>query len=246
MKRLWKRGLLFYFAWFLLVLSFSTTCTSVAAEEEKKGKDKKKVPVEFGKLSPKQAEWFIKKWESPKRAPWQLPEEIVEELGLKPGQVVADIGSGGGYFAVRMAREVGAEGKVYAVDVEKKFLDSIGKRIAEEKITNVELIHSKLDDPLLPKNSLDVIFICDTWHHIGGRESYIWKLYKALKPDGRMAVIDFRYQQPLVKILTLEHRIPRSETLKVAQENGFKLHAEYFFLPRQYFLIFKKVLFPKD
>jgi ubiquinone/menaquinone biosynthesis C-methylase UbiE len=197
-------------------------------------------------LTPEKAAWFIKKWESPKRDKWQLPDKIIEELGIKQGQIIADIGSGGGYFTVRFSKVVGEKGKVYAVDVEKLYLEHIYKRIKEENISNMELVHAELNNPLLPKEFVDLIFLCNAWHHVKGRDGYIWKIYQALKPEGKMVVIEFRYQQPEIKLVNLDHRIPRNQTLKLAQEGGFKLHGEYFFLPRQYFLIFKKVLFPQN
>lgn len=215
------------------------------AQEQKEHHHPHKHPKEK-KLTPEKAAFFLKKWESSKRKKWQRPGEIVEELGLKPGQIVADIGSGGGIFTVLFSRTVGKTGKVYAVDVEKLYLDYIEKRIEKENLSNIELVLAKYDDPLIPENSVDMIFICDAWHHIKNRDGYIWKLYRALKPEGRLVVVEFRYQQPQLKLVNLDHRVPRSETLKLTQEGGFKLHGEYFFLPRQYFLIFKKVLFPQD
>jgi precorrin-6B methylase 2 len=236
---------------FVLVFSGFYATASVAHEgkDTKDGTDhhhhphKHKEPKE---LTPEKAAFFLKKWESPKRDKWQMPDKIVEELGIKPGWNIADIGSGGGYFTVRFSRAVGTEGKVYAVDVEKLYLEYMAKRIEEKNISNVELVHAKYDDPLLARNSLDMIFICNAWHHIKSREGYIWKLYRALKPDGRLVVVEFRYQQPQIKRVNLDHRIPRNQTLKLAREGGFKLHGEYFFLPRQYLLILKKVLFPPE
>ena len=236
---------------FLLVFSGACATPHHAYEHKKEVKEHKKEAKEehkhreYGKLTQEQADTLVSKWEGPGRDKWQLPESIIEELGIKPGQTVADIGSGGGYFTVRLSKEVGDNGKVYAVDVEKKFLDSIAERLKEENLSNVELIHAKLDDPQLAEESVDMIFICNVWHHVAGREAYIWKLYSALKPNGKMVVIDFRYQQPQLKPVNIDHRIPRSQTLKLAREGGFKLHGEYLFLPRQYFLVFKKVIFPK-
>ena len=242
----------------MLMFVLATTCVGVSRADEEKKEEKPHhhhphehpddyIPhthPEEKKLTPEKAALLIKKWESPKRMKWQMPDRIVDELGIKPGQTVADLGSGGGIFTVRFSKAVGEKGLVYAVDVEELYLKHVEKRIKDGKLTNVELIHAQYDDPLLSKNSLDIIFLCDSWHHIKGRDGYIWRLYQALKPGGRLVVIEFRYQQPEIKLVDLEHRIPRSQTLKLAQEGGFKLHGEYFFLPRQYFLIFKKVIFP--
>jgi ubiquinone/menaquinone biosynthesis C-methylase UbiE len=182
---------------------------------------------------------YIQRLERPERAEWQKPEKVVDYLALKNGHTVADIGAGSGYFTVIFSKRVGEDGKVYAVDIEKGMIDYIEKRAKNEEIHNIKGIISESNNPLLSKSSVDLIFICDTYHHIEKRDNYLNILKEVLKKDGRLTIIDFHAVKTPVGP-PMEIRISREKMLKEVLAAGFKLEAEYYFLPYQYFLIFAR------
>ena len=131
-----------------------------------------------------------KQFDDPARDAWQMPEKVIAALHLKPGQNVADIGAGTGYFSVRLARSEAAP-KVYAVDIEPGMVTYLRDRAAKESLQNIIAVQASEDDARLPE-PVDAILIVDTYHHIGNREVYFRKLAKSLKPGGRLAIIDFK------------------------------------------------------
>ena len=126
----------------------------------------------------------------PSRDAWQKPKEVVEKLGLMPGAQVADIGAGGGYFTWYLADAVGTSGTVYAVEIDQTGLEIIKKQMQARGVTNVVPIHAEPMDPKLPK-PVDLVFSCDTYHHMKDRVAYFQSLARYLKPDGRVAILDF-------------------------------------------------------
>ena len=134
---------------------------------------------------------YIKRLEDPHRVERLKPDAVLAVLQVKPGWVVADIGSGSGLFARPLARAVGAAGRVYAVDVDPELLQHVARTAAEQKLENITTVLGAADAPGLPAGSVDLAFICDTLHHIENRESYLAAVRTILKPDGRVAIIDF-------------------------------------------------------
>jgi len=106
------------------------------------------------------------------RDEWQYPAQVVDSLGIRQGDHIADLGSGSGYFTFSLAKAVGPTGKVYAVDVDSKMNEYLAKRVKKEGYGNIEIILAKYDDPLLPESGVDLIFICNTYHHLENRVSY--------------------------------------------------------------------------
>ena len=181
---------------------------------------------------------YIRMLEDPSRAEWQKPQEVVEKLALRPGAVVADIGAGSGYFTVLFARAVGPEGKVYAVDIDRAMLDYIGQRAKEEHLENIQTVLAEPHDPKLPPSSVDLIFICDTLHHICERATYYPLLARALRPGGRLVNVDFD-KRPLPVGPPLEMKIAKQAVVDEVRPTGFHLVKEYDFLKYQYFLVFE-------
>ncbi len=184
---------------------------------------------------PRSAEEYAKVLDDPQRDEWQKPHEVVMALGLKPGDTVADIGAGTGYFAVRFARHAG---KVLAVDIDAQLLERTAKRAAERKFSNIKTVLAAPDDPRLEPASADLIFLCDVIHHIEKRDAYYKLLARALKPGGRMAIVDF-HKRPLPVGPGPEMKIAREALIAEAQAAGFRLVQEHTFLPYQYFLVFQ-------
>lgn len=134
---------------------------------------------------------YLKILDDPARIERLKPYEVLEKLGLRAGDMVADIGSGSGLFSRPMARAVSPGGKVYAVDVDRELLEHVARTSREEGIDNLVAVLGHEDSPGLAPGTIDLAFICDTLHHIRNRESYLINLRRVLKPGGRVAIIDF-------------------------------------------------------
>ena len=171
--------------------------------------------------------------EGTERDAWQLPARVIHSLGIQPGDYVADLGSGSGYFTGRLAQTVGPAGKVYAVDIDEKINQYVAKRVKEEGHSNVDIILAKLDDPRLPEGSVDLIFSSNTYHHLENRTSYFLNAKKYLKPSGRVAIIDFRKE-------AYHHHTENQVIREEMQKAGYRLEKEFDFLTKQHFLVFLK------
>lgn len=177
---------------------------------------------------------YMTSLDDPARAAWQKPDEVVAALALKPGDVVADIGAGSGYFALRFAPLL-PQGRVLAVDVSQPMLDEVGRRATAAGMRNLVPVLGGFDDPRLPAGGVDVIFTCNTWHHIDGRDAYLARVKAALTPGGRVAVVDFHKDSPRGPA---NMKLARAAVVDEFQRNGFRLAAEHTFLPDQCFLVF--------
>lgn len=180
---------------------------------------------------------YIGALEDPKRDTYQKPREVIMALGLKAGEVIADIGAGSGYFTFRLAHSVGDKGKIYAVDVSPDMILHINRRARELKATNVVSILADPDDPLLPDGSVNRFFLSDSWHHIDNQTKYLSLMKKMLKPGGEIVMIDF-HKKELPVGPPLKMKIARKDLIKQMKSNGFRLAKEHTFLPYQYFLVF--------
>lgn len=180
---------------------------------------------------------YIALLEDSERGEWQKPDEVIQALKLQNGQVVADIGAGSGYFTLRLARVVGPKGMVFALDTEEGMLDYLRQRLAKEEIPNAKTILVPPHDPLLIDDSLDLAFLCNVYHHIEDRQVYLRKLRKALKPDGRLAIVDFYKKEDIPVGPPMHMRLSEETVQKELQEAGLKVTEKLTFLPYQYILI---------
>lgn len=181
---------------------------------------------------------YLARQESPERAAWQRPDAVVRALGLRAGQVVADVGAGPGYFALRLARAVGRSGHVYAVEPEPVILDVLRSRIAAARLHNVTPVLGRADDPLLPAACCDVALIVDTYHHFADGVDFLRRVRRALRPNGRVVNIDFAKRDTPVGP-PVDHRVAREDFLRDARRAGLALATEHDFLPHQYFLVLR-------
>jgi ubiquinone/menaquinone biosynthesis C-methylase UbiE len=180
---------------------------------------------------------YISMLEDPQRDAYQKPHEVLTALGIKQGEMIADIGAGSGYFTFRLAHHAGENGKVYAVDVNPDMILHLNRRIRELKARNVVSILAAADDPLLSDRSVNRFFFCDSWHHIRAQTKYLSLVRKMLKPGGEVIMIDFhKRKQPVGPPLPM--RIAREDLLQQMESHGFQLKQEHTFLPYQYFLVF--------
>lgn len=178
--------------------------------------------------------------ESEERAEWQKPEEVLDALRLAPGQVVADIGAGGGYFTARFARELGDAGRVYAVDVQDTMIDRLRERVTAENLKNVEVIRAEFDDPILPENACDLVFFSSVYKEIQDRPAYMRKVRRALKPEGRVAILEYRVNEKAIGP-PRNMRLSPAQITEEMETAGFHLVEEYDFLPRENFLVFSAI-----
>jgi ubiquinone/menaquinone biosynthesis C-methylase UbiE len=169
----------------------------------------------------------------------EAPTKAIELLGLKPGMVVADVGAGVGYYATRMAKKVGPTGKIYANDIQAEMLTLLRKRVAEEKLANIEMVLGTETDPKLPKGELDLIIMVDVYHEFAQPQRMLRKLKECLKPDGRLVLLEFRKEDPYVPIRT-EHKMSITEAKLELEDEGFVLEKVLHDLPWQHMLFFKK------
>jgi ubiquinone/menaquinone biosynthesis C-methylase UbiE len=186
--------------------------------------------------NPKDVEANIASQEAADRAAWQKPDQILDALALRPGQVVCDVGAGTGYFTLRAAKRVGDKGRVFAVDVEPKILDVLRAHVEKTGVRNVTPVLAIAADPLLPPRSCDLVLIVDAYHHFPDRPHYLARLAALLRPGGRLANVDWHKQKTGFGP-PLEHRIAREDFLADAAKAGLRLVAEPKFLPYQYFLV---------
>ena len=180
------------------------------------------------------AQKWSKIFDDPARDAWQKPAEVIAALKLSPDAVVADIGSGTGYFAVRLARAV-PNGKVYGADVAPDMVKFLNDRAARENLANLSSHAAGDNGPNLPA-PVDLALLVDTYHHIPRRSRYFEQLKAALRPGGRIAIIDFRLDSPTGP--PVEHRIPPEQVKAEMERAGYRLAEQPDFLPHQYFLVF--------
>lgn len=170
------------------------------------------------------------------RDDWQNPQKVLESLDLRPGTIVADLGAGGGYFTFRLAERVGADGRVYAVDIDRDMNDLIADRAKKDGASNVETVLARRDDAQLPATGVDLIFTVNTYHHIDNRVAYFSNLRKSLRPKGRIAIIDFDRRAWMESLFG--HYTPAERIQGEMEQAGFILQRKFDFLDRQSFLLF--------
>ncbi|MFZ0888406.1 MAG: methyltransferase domain-containing protein [Candidatus Binataceae bacterium] len=177
-------------------------------------------------------------FESPERAKWQKPGEVVRVLDLKPGQTVVDIGAGTGYFTRRFAAAVAPSGEAIGLDVEPAMVAYMKADATKLGAKNYEARLVKPDDPGLAPRSVDVVFFCDTLHHLENRVAYLRRLAGALKPGGRVVAVDLKKKTLPVGPPPAD-KISREEMIGEFRAAGYRLVREHHFLPYQYFLEFE-------
>lgn len=182
--------------------------------------------------------------ESEEREERQKPRELLASIGIKAGDVIADVGSGPGFMEPYFLEVVGPTGKVYAEDIQQEFLDGVQAKIKENGWKNVETILGGQTDPKLPKGAIDLAFILDAYHHFEQPQTTLGHIRDSLKPGGRLAVVDFYRSRPhpTMSKERLEGHIreDRDGFAAEIEQAGFKLVRTFDHLPHQYVLLFEK------
>jgi ubiquinone/menaquinone biosynthesis C-methylase UbiE len=181
------------------------------------------------------ADWL----ERPERQQEERPDLLIEALGVRPGDTVADIGAGSGYFTRRLSAETGNDGKVLAVDIQPEMLSILKRNLEKEGIKNVEMIQGTEKSPNLPEASVDLVLMVDVYHEFSYPHEMMTAIHKALKPDGQVVWVEYRLEDPRVPIKLL-HKMSKKQVKKEATYQGFEWVRSYEGLPRQHLLFFKK------
>ena len=169
----------------------------------------------------------------------EQPEAMLDALKIAPGSTVADIGAGAGYTSMRLARRVGPEGTVLATDVQPEMLVMLAQNMKAAGIKNVRAIRATQTDTKLPEEQVDLAIMVDVYHEASDPEALLQGLRKALKPGGRLVLVEFRGEDPEVPIKP-EHKMTKDQVNKELTANGFKLVKEFEGLPWQHMLWFGK------
>ncbi|PQO30986.1 class I SAM-dependent methyltransferase [Bremerella cremea] len=181
-------------------------------------------------------------------APWLIREsrqreedcqKMLENLGVKPGMTICDMGCGNGFYSLQLAKMVGNEGKILAVDIQSEMLRLLKARAEEQGIENIELVLGDIDDPKLPEGKVDLIMCVDVYHEFSHPEEMLAGMRKSLKPDGMIVMLEFRMEDPKVPIKTL-HKMSKKQILREYKLNGFQLAKEFDGLPWQHMMFFEK------
>jgi ubiquinone/menaquinone biosynthesis C-methylase UbiE len=170
---------------------------------------------------------------------------LLEALKLKPGDTVCDMGCGNGFYSLKIAKIVGDRGRVLAVDIQREMLGFLKDRAAAEKITNIEPILGTVVDPKLPEKSVDLMLLVDVYHEFDHPEQMLAAIRKSLKPTGRVALAEFRAEDPNVPIKPL-HKMTKDQIMKEFPPNGFKLVEQFDKLPWQHLMFFQRDDAPKQ
>ena len=163
----------------------------------------------------------------------------ISKLPITSKSVVADIGAGSGYYTFRIAQKI-TEGKVYAVEIQDEFIDLLKKNKLQKGIKNVEIVKGTEQNPNLPANSIDLAIMVDVYHELAYPQEMLSVLFTALKPDGKILLLEYRAEDPNVAIKEL-HKMSVKQVNKEMEANGFKLYKREDFLPMQHFLVYEKV-----
>jgi predicted methyltransferase len=219
------------------LLASLAVCVSVAASSScKRGSGQTDDPTEHHYDDKAAA---LARFEEPERDAWAMPGKVIEMLEITPAMDVADIGAGSGYFTRRLATAA-PDGTTWAVDVDADFKDHIEGHRAQWGTPNIETRLAVYEHPLLPRDTVDLVFISNTYSFLQDRGAYFTAVYKALRHGGRLAVIDWRHDVECPRQLGCPKpgdRIPPDTALEELERVGFELLARPDFLPYQYFLI---------
>ncbi|MBV9504805.1 MAG: class I SAM-dependent methyltransferase [Acidobacteriia bacterium] len=181
------------------------------------------------------APWLVRE----ERAAEEHPDQALDELKIAKGWTVADIGAGVGYMSWRMAERVGPTGKVYANDIQPQMLELLKKNMLERHISNVIPVLGEPDDPKLPEGQIDLVLLVDVYHEFSQPQKMLRHIRAALKPDGRLVLLEYRAEDPKVPILPL-HKMTVDQVKSEIEPEGFRLDKVLETLPRQHIIIFRR------
>jgi len=169
----------------------------------------------------------------------EQPEAMLDALSISRGATVADVGAGAGYHSIRLARRVGTKGTVLATDIQPEMIRMLQDNARDAGVSNIKSIRATQSDPKLPESKLDLILMVDVYHECSDPEAILQGLFKALKPQGRLVLVEFRAEDPDVPIRP-EHKMTLDEVRRDVEPQGFLFRQSLEFLPWQHIIIFEK------
>jgi SAM-dependent methyltransferase len=181
------------------------------------------------------ADWLVR----PEREQEEQPEAMLDALKIAAGSTVADVGAGVGYTSLKLARRVGPKGTVYATDVQPEMLRMLAANAQEAGVANIKPIRCTATDPRLPEGQVDLILMVDVYHECSDPEATLQGLRKALKPGGRLVLVEFRAEDPEVPIKP-EHKMTLAQVRRELEPQGFTFKESLEFLPWQHVILFEK------
>jgi ubiquinone/menaquinone biosynthesis C-methylase UbiE len=168
----------------------------------------------------------------------ERPQQVIDALEIEPGQTVADLGAGSGYYSFRIAPLVGPTGKVLAIDIQPAMLEAITRRASRERVANVVTVRASARDPNLARGSVDLLFMVDVYHELEYPYEVMTKVRAALKPGGRVALIEYRAEDPQVAIKPL-HKMSERQVRREMEAAGFRHVKTVQTLPLQHLILFE-------
>jgi ubiquinone/menaquinone biosynthesis C-methylase UbiE len=169
----------------------------------------------------------------------EATDRVIKELDLQPGMAVCDLGCGNGFYTLRFARQVAPRGRVFAVDIQPEMLKMLSARVARARLDSVVPIKGEIDNPNLPTGELDLVFMADVYHEFSHPESMLYRIRESLKPEGVVALLEYRDEDPSVPIKP-EHKMSKDQIMKEYEANGLKLVREFNGLPWQHLMYFAR------
>jgi SAM-dependent methyltransferase len=173
--------------------------------------------------NPEDLDEYLRKLEDPARDEWQQPTDVLRALDLRREAVIGEIGAGSGYFSLRLAPAVA---HVFAADADPRLIEVLRERVAASGVRNVTPVLALADDPFLPSGRCDLVLTVNAYHHFPQPPAYLRRVARALRPGGRIAIIDFH------------EKASREQIVRDAEAAGLRVLADHAFLPQQHFLIF--------
>jgi predicted methyltransferase len=181
------------------------------------------------------ADWLTR----PERESDEHPDEALDAIGIQRGSTVADIGAGVGYFTWRLAGRVGKNGVVYGEDIQQPMLDLLTKNMSARHLTNVRAVLGTVEDPKLPKDSIDLVLLVDVYHEFSEPEKMLDRVRESMKPNGRIVFLEYRAEDPEVPIRP-EHKMTVAQVRAEVQPEGYQFDKTIEVLPQQHIIIFRK------
>jgi protein-L-isoaspartate O-methyltransferase len=213
-------------------LILAATCTVLVAAPDAQQRH----PVSGRVLAPTMGVGGAAWLDRPERESEEAPSKAISALGVPAGAVVADVGAGSGYYTALLSRVVGPTGRVVATDLQPGMLDIIRSKVLRDKLTNVEVVQGRADDPVLPANTFDLVLMVDVYHELSSPQLFVRKLKDALKSDGRLVLIEFRLEDPRVPIRE-EHKMSVSQVRQELGADGFRIAQVLDVLPWQHIIV---------